>query len=305
MRWAVPGPRPVAASPATAGANSRCALIAAVTPAGADSSTANRRAFTPERRYSAATSLDCSSSCPESAHASVAAPGVDIALIRALGLDAGVERVHVGFMGCQGALNGLRVARALALASPNARVLLCCVELCGLHLQYSGEPDLVVANSLFADGAAAAVVGIADGGQAWRLAASGAALLPDSLDAMTWSIGDHGFTMTLSPRVPALIEAHLGPWLAGWLARHGLAIGDVASWAIHPGGTRVVGAVERALGLDARAGAAAREVLAEHGNMSSPTVLFVLERLRARGAATPCVALAFGPGLSVEAALLA
>ena len=234
-----------------------------------------------------------------------AAPGVDIALIRALGLDAGVERAHVGFMGCQGALNGLRVARALALTSPDVRVLLCCVELCGLHLQYSGEPDLVVANSLFADGAAAAVVGTAGRAGTWRLAASGAVLLPDSLDAMTWSIGDHGFTMTLSPKVPALIEAHLGPWLRKWLARHGLAIGDVASWAIHPGGTRVVAAVERALGLDAGAGAAAREVLAEHGNMSSPTVLFVLERLRARGAGPPCVALAFGPGLSVETALLA
>lgn len=233
-----------------------------------------------------------------------AAPGVDIALIRALGLGGDVERVHVGFMGCQGALNGLRVARALALSSARARVLLCAVELCGLHLQYSDEPDAVVANSLFADGAAAAVIGQAGGAPQWELAASGASLLPDSLDAMTWAIGDHGFTMTLSPRVPSLIEEHLRPWMAAWLDRAGLSMSDVRSWAIHPGGTRIVGAVERALGLDERAGAAARAVLAEHGNMSSPTVLFVLERLRAEGAAPPCVALAFGPGLSVEAALL-
>jgi predicted naringenin-chalcone synthase len=232
------------------------------------------------------------------------APGVDIALIEQLGLARGVERVHVGFMGCQGALNGLRVARALAVAEPGACVLLCAVELCGLHFQYADDPDAAVANSLFADGAAAALVAQGDDEGGWRLAASASALLPDSLDAMTWAIGDRGFRMTLSPRVPALIEQHLGSWLAGWLARQGLAIGDVASWAIHPGGTRVVGAVERALGLDARAGAAAREVLAEHGNMSSPTVLFVLKRLMDRGARRPCVALAFGPGLTVEAALL-
>jgi predicted naringenin-chalcone synthase len=121
---------------------------------------------------------------------------------------------------------------------------------------------------------------------------------------MTWAIGDHGFTMTLSPRVPSLIEEHLRPWTEAWLGRHGLSLADVGSWAIHPGGTRIVSAVEAALGLDQSAGTVAREILAEHGNMSSPTVLFVLKRLMERDARRPCVALAFGPGLSVEAALL-
>lgn len=233
-----------------------------------------------------------------------AAPGVDVALIGRLGLPMGVERTHIGFMGCQGALNALRVAAALARSSPDARVLLCAVELCGLHLQYSGEPDAVVANSLFADGAAAAVLGTGDDRSRWSVSGHGSGLIPDSLDAMTWTIGNHGFTMTLSPRVPGYIEEHLPSWVDAWLHRYQLAPGDVGSWAIHPGGTRIVSAVERALRLEASAGRTARSVLAEHGNMSSPTVLFVLKRLMDEGAPRPCVAIAFGPGLSVEATLL-
>ena len=120
---------------------------------------------------------------------------------------------------------------------------------------------------------------------------------------MTWTIGDHGFEMTLSTRVPELLAAHLRPWSEGWLGKHGLALGDVASWAIHPGGPRILGAIEQALELPRTATAVAREVLAECGNMSSPTVLFLLERLRDRGAPRPCVALGFGPGLVAEALL--
>ena len=128
--------------------------------------------------------------------------------------------------------------------------------------------------------------------------------MPDSADAMSWRIGDHGFQMTLSARVPALIEAHLRPWLRDWLAQHGLSIDRVGSWAIHPGGPRILDAVGSALGLPPAAVAPSREVLAECGNMSSPTVLFILERLRARGAPGPTVLLAFGPGLVAEAVLL-
>jgi predicted naringenin-chalcone synthase len=108
----------------------------------------------------------------------------------------------------------------------------------------------------------------------------------------------------LSPRVPELIGIYLRPWLAGWLERHGLAFDDVGSWAVHPGGPRIVNAVEEALGLPAGAAAVSREVLAEHGNMSSPTVLFIIDRLRSRNAPRPCVAMGFGPGLMAEAALL-
>jgi len=232
-----------------------------------------------------------------------AAPGVDIALIRGLGLPATTERAHVGFMGCHGALNGLRVARGLAAAEPHARVLLCAVELCSIHYHYGWDPKRVVANALFADGAGAAVICTDGPADAWQLAAHGACLFPDSAYAMTWAIGDHGFDMTLSTKVPNLIAKHLPPWLDGWLRRCGLTIDRVGSWAVHPGGPRVLNSVTDALGLDAAATKHSQEVLTRHGNMSSPTILFILERLRRAGSPLPCVALGFGPGLAVEAAL--
>ncbi len=234
-----------------------------------------------------------------------AAPGFDIALMQALKLAPTASRTHVGFMGCHGALNGLRVASALVHASPDARVLLCAVELSSLHFSYGGDSEKVVANALFADGAAALVAGSAAQAptNAWRLVASGSRLFPDSEEAMTWRIGDHGFEMTLSPRVPDLIATHLPSWLATWLIQHGLTVPQIRSWAVHPGGPRILTTVASCLHVPPEATAVSREVLAECGNMSSPTILFILERLRRQGAPRPCVALAFGPGLSVEAAL--
>jgi predicted naringenin-chalcone synthase len=234
-------------------------------------------------------------------------PGYDVALIKRLELPRSVARTHVGFMGCQGALNGLRAARAFVDADPRSVVLLCALELCSLHHQYGWDSDLIVANALFADGAGALVVegegGGAGPGAPYRLVASGSALIDDSEDAMTWRIGDHGFTMTLSPRVPEIINGHLRPWLEGWLRRQGLGMGDVGSWAVHPGGPRILSAFEEATGLGRAALDVSYRVLADHGNMSSPTILFILDRLRRGGGARPVVALAFGPGLSVEAAL--
>ena len=129
-------------------------------------------------------------------------------------------------------------------------------------------------------------------------------MIGDSEDVMTWRIGDHGFEMTLSPRVPDLICQYLKPWLESWLAEHELDMARVGSWAVHPGGPRILSAVCEATGLDRPALEASHQVLADHGNMSSPTILFVLDRLRRADAPRPCVALAFGPGLTVEATLL-
>jgi predicted naringenin-chalcone synthase len=235
------------------------------------------------------------------------APGLDHALVAGLKLRPTVGRTHVGYMGCHGALNGLRVARAITGSDPRARVLLCAVELCCLHYHYTWNPQKMVANAIFADGAAA-LVGVPEGGApagAWRAVASGSCYLPDSAGAMTWTIGDHGFEMTLAKNVPALIGRHLRPWLEEWLGGEGLKLSDVGSWAIHPGGPRILEAAEQALGLTERDTAASHEVFARYGNMSSPTVLFVVRRLIESGAALPCVCLGFGPGLVAEAALLA
>ena len=121
---------------------------------------------------------------------------------------------------------------------------------------------------------------------------------------MTWTIGDHGFAMTLSKSVPRLIATNVRPWLTAWLASQGLKLEDVATWAVHPGGPRILESVEEGLGLPREALAVSREVFAACGNMSSPTVLFILDRLRAVAAPRPCVALGFGPGLMAEAVLL-
>jgi predicted naringenin-chalcone synthase len=243
------------------------------------------------------------------------APGFDFALIRELDLPRNVARTHVGFMGCHGLLNGLRVAQGFVAADPSAVTLTCAVELCSLHHQYGWDSDKIVANALFADGAAA-VVGRAESGtmnangdrnaigRPYALLQSGSTLIDDSDDAMSWRVGDHGFTMTLSPRVPELIGEHLRTWLEGWLTRQGLSIGSVGSWAVHPGGPRILSAVGESLGLALAALVPSQRVLAEYGNMSSPTIAFILDRLQRARAARPCVALAFGPGLAVEAALL-
>lgn len=230
------------------------------------------------------------------------APGLDLALIRGLGLPATVQRTHVGFMGCHGALNGLRVANAFA-SDPAARVLVCAVELCSIHYHYGDDPEKVVANALFADGAAA-VVGANDAGSdRWRVAATGSRVIPDTAGLMGWTVGDVGFEMTLAKKVPAAIATHLRPWLTGWLKDNGVPLESVGSWAVHPGGPKIVEAVGEGLGLSADALAPSRAVFAELGNMSSPTVLFILDRLRRAGAARPCVMLGFGPGLVAEAAL--
>ncbi len=240
-------------------------------------------------------------------------PGYDLSLFDRLNLNRDTSRTHVGFMGCHGALNGLRVARALLCSQPNAVVLLCAVELCTLHHQYTDEPQQIVANSLFADGAAAVVMRAIPphvhasseaNAKKWHLVSNGSYLLPDSQEAMSWRIGDNGFQMTLSAQVPELIKTHLKPWLEHWLGKQGIGIHQVASWAVHPGGPRILSATSEALSLPEKALEASTHILSQYGNMSSPTILFILNHMQQRSATGACVALAFGPGLVVESALL-
>lgn len=232
------------------------------------------------------------------------APGFDVGLVERLGLRRDVARTHVGFMGCHGALNGLRVADALSATKSARNVLICCVEICSIHHQYSDELPQIVANALFSDGAAAAV-GAATGPdhRDWRLVDQRSHILPNTADLMTWRIGDHGFEMTLSVQVPNVIRSAVRPWLTNWLAAHDLQIEDIRGWAVHPGGPLILSACADALGLDAERFRESHQILAEYGNMSSPTVLFILERLRRLPDRRPCVMLAFGPGLTIEAAL--
>lgn len=245
-----------------------------------------------------------------------AAPGVDLALIARLGLRATTSRVHVGFMGCHAAINALATAAAIVQADPSRVVLLVCVELSTLHLQPTSRDDQIVSGALFGDGAAACIVRAAreaEGGdqpEAGAICATGSTIIPNSAEVMGWHVGDFGFSMTLGPRVPELIGEHVGAFLAPLLAGQGISDPRAARWCVHPGGPRVLEAVRASMNLPAEALQASREVLHDHGNMSSATVLFILQRLRehARRNATeqrgPIVLLAFGPGLCAEAAVV-
>jgi alkylresorcinol/alkylpyrone synthase len=232
------------------------------------------------------------------------APGFDISLMKELGLRNSVNRTHIGFMGCHGVFNALRVASALARENPKKMVLVCSVELCTIHFAYGWDPDRVLANALFADGSSAAV--IASGPEhrnRWTLGATGSYLFPDSDKAMTWRVGNHGFEMGLSAKVPGLLATHLRPWITQWLKEQGLTVKGIKSWAIHPGGPRVLDSVVSSLKLPSHAALVSRKILADYGNMSSATVLFILDHLYKESAPRPCVALGFGPGLVAESAL--
>ena len=231
-----------------------------------------------------------------------ASPGFDFAIIRELGLRPTTERTHVGFMGCHGAINGLRAAHAFA-ADPANTVLLVAVELSSIHYYTGPDIDKAIANALFADGAAAVVASGRDG-DGFRVTATGSGIIPESTAEMGWAIGDHGFEMVLSKRIPVILEQNLRIWIDGWLGERGLTVDRIGSWAIHPGGPRILQAAQTALELSDEAMADSRAVFAEFGNMSSPTVLFILKRLRERRAKLPAVLLGFGPGLVCEAALV-
>jgi predicted naringenin-chalcone synthase len=222
-------------------------------------------------------------------------PGLDVHLVDDLGLGDRVQRLAVGHMGCYAALPALRTAAALATAS-GGRALVTCVELCTLHVQPPRTREDAVYLALFGDG-----------GDGPAIAGSATVTVPRSEERMGWLVEDDGFHMWLSPRVPALVERGVGRLVEDLLRPHGLATADVAHWAVHPGGPEIVDRVQRRLGLADAQIARSREVLADGGNRSSATVLFILEQLLAGGEVEPgqwIVALAFGTGLTLEALLL-
>ncbi|MBM7502669.1 type III polyketide synthase [Agromyces aurantiacus] len=247
------------------------------------------------------------------------APGPDYMLVRDLGLGAAVQRYHLGFMGCYASMPALRTARQFCEADPDAVVLVVSVELCTLHLRSSNDPDTIVASSLFADGAGAGIVTarpLEPGERAFALDRFETRITPVGEGDMAWKIGDHGFEMVLSNAVPSIIDDHitgaLEPLfapdadLAEALATD--AAGEhVAHWAIHPGGRSILDKVESRLGLSESQLVPARSTLRDFGNMSSATVLFVLRHILDQDSSAEgdrVAAMAFGPGLTVESALM-
>ncbi len=234
-----------------------------------------------------------------------ATPGLDIVLARDLGLAPGAQRLFVGHMGCYAALPGLAAAGDFAAARGSAALLLC-AELTSLHIQPpTADPQQIVAHALFSDGAAAAVVVPATAVPGYRVREVASITDTATADQMTWEVTDLGFRMGLSPKVPGVLAVHVGPMVTQLLEGHGCTVSDVDGWAIHPGGPRILAVVQEQLGLVDSQMAASRATLAEHGNCSSPTVLVILDALgRADPPPARVVALAFGPGLTLYAALL-
>lgn len=250
------------------------------------------------------------------------APGLDIELVKRLGLPPSTQRTFIGFMGCYAAFNALRTANAFCQSTPGAKVLIVCAELCTLHFQIEDSLESVVVNSLFSDGAAGVVMSSRDEADAAGHLAyvdNACKLDDDSMEDMTWDIGDTGFQMGLSSRVPKVIAKHLPDYLDGLLGDNGLSQDDIDFWAIHPGGRAIVEKAQEVLDLPDHDVAHSLEVLRQHGNMSSPTILFVLKRIMEARAASAAgdgaaptldanapdhgVAMAFGPGLTIEGAL--
>lgn len=239
-------------------------------------------------------------------------PGPDYMLVRELGLNPRVQRYHLGFMGCYASFPALRTAQAFCEADPNAVVLVVSAELCTLHVRSSNDPDQIIASSVFADGAAAAILtGSPPEGPALRLDQFDTALTPVGESDMAWTIGDEGFEMVLSSYVPKIIGEHIHDALEPLFSQDAaLASGpykDVQRWAVHPGGRSILDKVESNLELRPDQLTPSREVLRRYGNMSSATILFILKDIledSSTEAEERVCAMAFGPGLTVESALM-
>lgn len=241
-------------------------------------------------------------------------PGPDYKVVRALGLNPHVQRYHLGFMGCYAAFPALRSAKAFCEADPDAVVLVVSAELCSLHVRTSNDPDQIVASSVFADGAAAAIVTSRPpepGAAALQLDHFDTVLTPVGEADMAWKIGDQGFEMVLSSYVPKIIDQHIESALEPLLAREphlaAAPYKDIEHWAIHPGGRSILDKVESKLELRPDQLTPSRETLRDYGNMSSATVLFVLKNILEQPAmrsSERLCAMAFGPGLTVESALM-
>lgn len=239
----------------------------------------------------------------------MAAPGIDIELQKTLALPADTVRLSVNFMGCYAVFHALKIAQAITSAQPDAMVLIVSVELCSLHFQPSHNRELMAANALFADGAAALVVtsDFAKSEKGFSLASMYAEVIPDSESDMAWNINEDGFLMSLSSLVPQQIKDATPQLMNKLCYKAGISVSDIKHWAIHPGGPKILEAFQEAIEISKEKLSNSYAVLAQNGNMSSPTIAFVLEQFWNNydllSTDELIFAAGFGPGLTVETAL--
>ena len=234
----------------------------------------------------------------------VATPGLEARVAGELGFRPGIERVPVFGLGCAGGVSGLSIAARLAQSRPGSNVLLVVVETCTLSFRMDQLTKAnIVATARFGDGAAALVLRAEQGGLA-EVETSAQHTWPDTLDIMGWSVDREGLGVIFDRSIPPFAEAEFGPAAIDMLARNGLSLAEIDRFVCHPGGAKVVVALERALGLPQGLLADERAVLAEYGNMSAPTVFFVLERALRSGLPARTLLTAMGPGFSASTATL-
>lgn len=237
------------------------------------------------------------------------APGLDIDLVNALKLPTTVQRTAINFMGCHAAFNALKIANAFCSCDPQAKVLIVCTELCSLHFQRPASEDNLIANALFADGSAALLVeGESDSETKLELENFHSDMAVEGSSHMAWTIGDLGFEMRLSTYVPDLIQKGIGKLTTALLDKIAVSFEDIQHFVIHPGGIKILQAIEKELNISKTENEDAYEVLRNYGNMSSPTVLFVLkqlfQRLNSSHHGQRVLSFAFGPGLTLESMVL-
>ncbi|QCT04171.1 putative naringenin-chalcone synthase [Paenibacillus algicola] len=230
-------------------------------------------------------------------------PGLDVTLISQLGLSPRVNRLPVIFQGCAAGLKAIQMARDVVQGAPGSTVLVVCVELCTLHFQPVMEKEALFAASFFGDASASCVIGHADENSRhyFQLGRGYSVLLPDTTEDMTWEVGNFGFDLYLSPRIPRLLGQYIAPEMERLFEGEELP----ELWAIHPGGRGIVDSVEEVMSLREDQTRFSREILRTAGNLSSCTILFVLDAMRRdlkaqSSAAQNGVAMAFGPGLTAE-----
>jgi alpha-pyrone synthase len=240
------------------------------------------------------------------------APGLDIQLVERLNLKRSVERTCINFMGCYAGINALKTAYHICRSQPEAVVLLSGVELCTLHYQKNEKQDQLVANAIFSDGAAAAIVSLGNyrkpESRGLTLENFYAEFEPDGKDEMVWRIGDFGFDLRLSAFVPDLINDSIDTLIQKLFIKANLTKDDINYYALHPGGMKILEACEKALQLTKEQNEISYGVLREYGNMSSVTIFFVLNeylnKLRKEDAGKKILSCAFGPGLTMEAMIV-
>jgi alkylresorcinol/alkylpyrone synthase len=234
----------------------------------------------------------------------IATPSLDARNGPGIGLKPDIRRVPIFGMGCAGGVNGLSAAARMAAADPGSRWLFVTIETCSIAIRLdSDDPAAIVATAIFGDGAAAAVVQAGATGIA-TLAGSAERMWPDTLNIMGWRVEDPGLAVVFDRAIPPFVEAELANTVDTMLADFGLSRGDIDRFCCHPGGVKVIDAIESSLGLATGTLDLERAVLDDYGNMSAPTILFVLDRLMARGLPQRTMLTSFGPGFTCAAMLL-